>query len=218
MKRLLINIKIIIGRICVLLWVFLILSCSSTKQIQSWKNPNFQVFKPKKILIVGVTPNHEARKAFEFQMMTEFNAREINALQSAVVFQSSFKSSEQTEKDIEIRVNKLLSNGYDSVLVSLVKAVDDHQSSPNSSSKSDYYLKRSLVYYMAYQDDFVYQDYLSNYQVFNIEASIYKLKKDSEITLVWRATFDLIDPKDTSKIIYSYTKKLVRALEKEEFI
>jgi hypothetical protein len=218
MKRLLINIRIIIGRICVLLWVFLLLGCSSTRQIQSWKNPKFEIFKPKKILVIGVTPNHEARKAFEFQMITELNAREITALQSAVVFESSFKDSEQTEKDIEFEVNKLISKGYDTVLVSLVKAVEDYQSYGSSSSKSDYYLKRSLVYYITYNDDVDYQDYFSNYQVFNIEASIYNLNKDSEIVLVWRATFDLIDPGSTSKTISVYTKKLIKALEKEKII
>ena len=105
------NIGNIIAVLLVL--ILLLLSCSSTRLIKSWKNPEFENFKPEKILVIGVTPNYEARKAFEFQIITELNARKINALQSAVVFESSFQNSELTEKDIEIQVNKLISNGYE---------------------------------------------------------------------------------------------------------
>ena len=63
-----------------------------------------------------------------------------------------------------------------------------------------------------------FKDYYNNYKVYNIETSIYELKKDSDNTLVWRATFDLIDPENNSKAISSYIKKLVKVLEKNNFI
>lgn len=218
MKKPLIHINLITKRQGILVLLLLLLSCSSTRLIKSWKNPKFENFKPEKILVIGVTPDYEARKAFEFQIITELNARKINALQSAVVFESSFQNSELTEKDIENQVNELLSNGYETILVSLVKAVNDNQSYGSSASKTDYHLQRSIVYFLAYQVDFFNQDYYDSYQVFNIEASLYSLKKDSNIALVWRATFDLIDPESTSKTIKSYTKKLIKALEKEKII
>lgn len=218
MKKLLINKKLTLTRLGVIVLISIVFNCSSTRQLKTWKNPDYQAYVPEKILVIGVSPNYNARKAFEFQILTELNARNVKALQSAVVFESSFQDSELTEKDIEIQINNLLSKGYDTVLVSLVKAVDDNQSYGGSSSKSDYHLRRSIVYYLAHQDDFINQNYSNSYQVFEIEASMYSLKKDSNIALVWQANFDLIDPGSTSETINLYTKKLIKALEKEKII
>lgn len=218
MKKLFDNINLRFKGLYLLLSIFLIISCSSTKLINSWKNPDYGIFKPKKILVVGVTPNYEARKAFEFQIITELNARKIKALQSAVVFESSFQDSEQTEKDIETEVDKLISTGYDTVLVSLVKEVEDNKSYGSESSKTDYHLRRFSLYYLAYQDAFFKEDYYNSYKVFNIETSIYNLKEDSGQSLVWQASFDLVDPQNSKNAIDSYVKKLIKSLEKENII
>ncbi|WP_139002309.1 hypothetical protein [Hyunsoonleella aestuarii] len=218
MKRLSNDIISKINRVLVIFTIFLVISCSSTKLITSWKNPGYDIFKPKKILVIGVTSNYDVRKAYEFQLITELNKREIMALQSAVVFEKSFIDSEQTENDIENQVDKLLSNSYDTVLVSLVKGIDNNESYATDSPKTDYHLRKFIGYYLAYQDAYFKQDYFNNYKVYNIETSIYELKKDSDNTLVWRATFDLIDPENNSKAISSYIKKLVKVLEKNNFI
>lgn len=208
MKKLLINITLTI----------FFLGCSSTKIIYSWKNPEFTNFEPEKILVVGVTPDYEARKIFELQIIRELNAREINALQSAVVFESSFQDSKQTEKDIEVQVDKLLSNGYDTVLVSLFKGVNNNSSYGSESSKTDYHLRRFVLYYLFYQDAYFKQDYYKSYKVFNIEASMYSLNKNADKSLMWQASFDMIDPNNTTKTINLYAQSLIKALEKEKII
>ncbi len=196
----------------------LMISCSSTKLVTSWKNPEYQIFKPKKILVVGVTPNKEARKAFEFELINALNARKIYALQSAVVFETSFQDSKQTEKEIEDQVEILLSKGYDTVLVSLVKGVDENESYGSESSKTDYHLRRFIFYYLMYQDAYFEQNYYTRYKVFNIETSIYNLKKDADKALVWVGSFDLVDPNSSNKTISMYAEKLIKTLEKEKII
>ncbi|TGV04324.1 hypothetical protein [Flavivirga rizhaonensis] len=218
MKKPLNNINLKINKIISLVLILMMLSCSSTKLIKSWKNPDYYRFNPKKILVVGATPNYEARKAYEFQLITELNARKINALQSAVVFEKSFQDSKQTEKDIEVEIDKLLLNGYDTVLVSLVKGIDDNQSYASDSPKTDYHLRKFIGYYLLYQDAYFNQDYYNRYKVFNIETSIYNLKKESDKSLVWRGSFDLIDPTNSSEAIDSHIKKLIKTLEKEKII
>ncbi len=218
MKKLLNNILLKVETIIALILISMVLSCSSSRLTTNWKNPDYKTFKPKKILVVGVTPNYDARKAYEFQLITELNEREIKALQSAVVFEKSFVDSKQTEKDLENQVEKLLSNGYDTVLVSLVKGIDKNESYATDSPKTDYHLRKFIVYYLAYQDAYFKQDYYNKYKVYNIETSIYELKKDSDNTLVWRATFDLIDPENNSKAIGSHIKKLIKVLEKNSII
>ena len=202
----------------VLVFILLIPSCSSTRLIHSWKSPEHNFFKPQKILVVGVTPNYEVRKAFEFQLITELNARKIIALQSAVVFETSFIDSKQTVEDIEAQVDKLLSKGYDTVLVSLVKSVSDHESFGSESSKTDYHLRRFALYYLAYQDAYFNQDHSSEYKVFNIETSMYILNKSSDKSLVWQGSFDLVDPYNSDDAMDSYTKKLIKILERDKII
>ena len=201
-----------------LILVFLLTSCSATKLNDSWKNPEFKTFNPKNILVIGVTPDFEARKAFEFQLKMELNNRKINALQSTVVFEKSFQDSKQTEEEIEAQINKLLDAGYDSVLVSLVTGIDENESYSEGSSKIDYSLRKFIGYYLVYQDAYFEQDYYGNYKVYHIETSIYNLKKDSEKTLIWSANYDLVDPQTTDKAIKNYIKTVIKTLEKEKLI
>lgn len=218
MKKLLINSNLLVEKGSMLMFVFLILGCSSTKLISSWKNPDYYAFNPKKILVIGVTPNYEARKYFEFQVITQLNTRKINALQSAVVFETAFQNAMQTEAEIEAEVDKLIANGYDTVMVSLVKGRDDNDSYSGDSPKTDYYLRRFSLYYLAYQESYFKQDYYNSYEVLNIEASIYNLKNNSDKSLVWRGTFDMVDINNTNEVIDSYVEKLIRTLEKDKII
>ena len=138
--------------------VLTITSCMSTKLIESWKNPDYQTFTPKNVLVIGVTPDFDARSAFEFKLKSELNARKIIALQRAVVFETSFTDSKQTEADIEKQLNLLRSKGYDAILVSVVKGVENNQSYASESSKTDYHLRRFSPYYLLYQDAYFNQN------------------------------------------------------------
>ncbi len=205
-------------RLGIILITLIMTSCSSVRLTESWRNPEYQEFKPKNILIVGVTSDLEARAAFEFELMNALNARKINALQSTVVFETSFQDSKQTEADIKKQVELLLSKGYDTILVSLVKGMDGNQSFSSESPKIDYHLRRFIPYYLLYQEAYFKQEYYNDYKVLNIEASMYNLKKDKEKTLVWFGTYDLVNPNDITKTINTYVKGVIRSLEKERLI
>ena len=100
----------------------------------------------------------------------------------------------------------------------LVKGVDLNQSYASDSPKTDYHLRKFIGYYLLYQDVYFNEDYFDSYKVFNIETSIYNLKKDSDKSIVWRGFFDLIGPENSSKAIDSHIKKLIKTLEKEKII
>jgi len=74
-------------------------------------------------LVVGVTPDFEARSNFEFVLARALNARNINAIQSTVVFEKLFQDATKTEEEIEAQINQLLTVGYDTVLISSVKGI-----------------------------------------------------------------------------------------------
>ena len=218
MKKLLSNMRVVVNRGVVLLFILMLPSCASTRLINSWKNPEYAFFKPQKILVVGVTPNYDARKAFEFELITHLNARNIIALQSAVVFDSCFTDSKQTVKDIEAQVDELLANGYDTVLVSAIKSVSANTSYGSESSKTDYHLRRFALYYLAYQEAYFKQDPPGSYKVVTVEASFYHLNKAATTSLIWQGSFDLVDPYHNKKAMEAYTKKLIKILERDKII
>lgn len=198
--------------------VLLFFNCSSTSLTKRWTNPSYPNFVPKNILVIGVTPDIEVRKAFEFKLIRELNAREVNALQSHVVFERSFQDSKKTEAEIEAQLDKLLDAGYDAILISVVKGVENNESYSGKSSKLDYRLRKFIGYYLAYQDAYFNQEYYDRYNVYTIETLLYSLKSDSDKSRVWSSTFDIVDPNNIQKSTNNYVKVVIKALEKEGFI
>ena len=202
----------------ILLITLIQFSCSSSKLSESWRNPEYDSFNPKNILVIGVTPNLEARTAFELQIKNELNARKINALQSTIVFEKAFQNAEQSELEIQRQIDKILSAGYDAILISTVKGVDTNIMYSRSSPNSDYRMRKFIIYYLIYQEADFRQDYYKQYKVFHIETNMFDLKKDSEKALVWTATFDIVNPHHVDKTVDNYVKAVIKSLEKEEFI
>jgi hypothetical protein len=196
----------------------LLFGCSSTRLKNSWRNPDYTEFNPNNVLVISVTPDLETRNAFEVQLKNELYNRNIKALQSAIVFESSFKDSKQTEIEIENQIDTLLNKGYDTVIVSSVKGVDDKIAYVSEASKTDYNLRKFKTYYLLSQDLYFNDDYYENYKVYHIETSLYNLKKDDEKALIWVGYYEIIDPKDTKKTVDSYIKAVIKSLEKEQLI
>lgn len=197
--------------------LIIISSCSSIKLVESWKNPEIQTFKPKNILVIGVTPDKLSRKTYEAKLTQELNTRKINALQSAIVFEKSFQNSKQTEAEIEAQVNKLITNGYDAILVSSVKGIKERKAY-NGNTKTDYSLRKFIAFYQVSQMAYFDEENRQEYNVFEIETSIYSLNKTSKKSLIWVGNYEMVDPENSEKTINKYIKTVLKSLEKEELI
>lgn len=202
----------------IVLVLFFVVSCSSIKRSESWRNPEFADFNPKNVLVVGVTPDFEARSNFEFVLARELNVRNINAIQSTVVFEKLFQDATQTEAEIEAQINQLLTVGYDTVLVSAVKGMQENESRSGASPKFDYNLQRFLGGYLASRDDYFSQDDYKKYKVFYVETSIYNLKKGEDKSLVWYSAYTIVDPSNIAEATDDYVKMIVKSMEKEQLI
>jgi hypothetical protein len=201
-----------------LLVSLLVISCASIRQSENWKNPEFTDFNPKNVLIIGVHPDFEARSNFEFTLVRELNARNINAIQSTVVFEKLFQDSKETDTEIEAQINKLLTVGYDTILVSAIKGTTENESRSGVSPKFDYRLQRFLGGYLASSDEYFSQNDFKKYTVMYVETSIYSLKEGEEKSLVWYGSYDIIDPNDMAETSNEYVKKVIKSLEKEKLI
>ena len=200
------------------LTVLFLVSCSSTKIVDTWTNQEHLNYKPKKVLIVGVTENLTARRLFESKLKDEFTARGINAVESYNVFKPTFTNAKQTEEEIDEEVKRVSNNGFDSVLISAVKGVDEKVTYSGDAYRTNYYWRRFGRYYYLYQDVYFDRGYYEKYNVYHIEASLYNLKENNDKSLVWVASYDIVDPNTINTTINDYVNAIIKSLEKENII
>lgn len=196
----------------------LFLNCSSTKMIDSWKSSEYTNYQPKKVLIVGMTDNLTARKIFEQNLKNEFMSRGIEAVESYDVFGRAFMDSKQTEEQINQEVNRLVGEGYDSVFISAVKGVDEKTSYSGDQFVTGYYWRRFGRYYYRYQDVYFQPGYYKDYKVYHIEASLYNLKLNNDKSLVWVASYNIVDPNSINTTVNDYVETIIESLENESII
>lgn len=209
--------KVIIG---VILFMLLLNSgCSSANLKGSWVNTDYKDYSPKKVLVIGITQNLTARKIFEEKLARELNLRGIASGKGYDIFPVSFISSQQTEVQIQQKIDTILKLGYDSVLISTVKGVDEKVTYDQYYGVPYYYHGRFRRYYYTYQDIYYSPYYYEKYKVYHLESSLFDLKAELQKTsLVWTASFDLIDPKHIESSVDGYIKEVLRNLEKEGVI
>lgn len=203
--------------ICVFALLFLS-SCCSTRMVDSWLNNDYVNYHPKKVLIVGITDNLTARKIFEQELKNELVKRGVLAVESYDAFDLTFQNSKQTEEDINKEVKKLINDGFDAILTSAVKGVDEKTSYTNDSFITGYYWRHFGRYYYLYQDVYFQPGYYNNYKVYNIESSLYNLNESKDKSLVWVASYQIVDPNTIGNTVNNYVKAIIKALEKETII
>lgn len=197
---------------------FLIISCSSTKFIDSWKNDQVKVFTPNKLLVVGMTDNLTARKIFEKELSEAFIKRGINAKQSIEVFNNSFTTSKKTELEINEMIVKLSKDGYDAVIITALKGEDEKRIFTDRFYTVDYKWTRFGRYYYRFQDIYYTPNYSETYTVYHVETSIYNIDEDENKSLVWVGVLDIVDPQKISSTVKSYASKIIIQMEKENLI
>ena len=205
-------------KIILLLSIVVLSGCSSIRVVDSWKNEDVLFFKPQKLLIVGVTDNLTARKIFESALKEEFQKRNINAFESSEFMDISFTDSKKTEEEINSMISGLTDKGFDAVIISAVKGVDDKRNYSRGYYTIDYRWRRFRGYYYYYQDIYYNPEYYSEYKIYHVETSIYNINEDDDTSLIWVGALDLVDPQNISKTVDGYVTAIITKLETEGLI
>ncbi|WP_091424524.1 hypothetical protein [Formosa sp. Hel1_31_208] len=201
-----------------LLLIVLFTSCSTARVTDSWVNEDYVNYQPKKVLIIGLTDNLNGRILFEEQLKNELAKRSIHAIESYTVFEPQFTSSKQSENDIEKEIKRLSSEGFDTVLISAVKGIDEKVSYSGDNFRTYYYWRRFGRYYYLAQDVYYLEGYYSKYKIYHIEASLYNLKENKDKSLVWVASYDIVDPKQVNSTVTNYVTAIIKSLEEKQLI
>lgn len=201
-----------------LLLVSLLISCSSTKLVDSWKDPEVKKFDPDKLLVVGMSNYIGARSLFEEELQKEFTSRGIYTTKSLDIFKPGFTHARQTEEDIDNVVSMLNEKGFDAVMVTAIRGVESKKV-----LRRDYYnmhigARRFRSYYYIHQDIYFHPQYYDEYQVYHLETSLFQIKPDSKRTLVWIGYIDIVDPTAIESTVNDYVDEIIKALEKQHII
>lgn len=203
------------------IWLFSILiliSCSSIELVENWKNPDIDVFESSKVLIVGMTPNLEARRQFESQLKQEYELRGIEAIMSLDVFKPGFTIEKKTEEDIKRIEDTLIANNFDAVLFTKIIGVEDKIAYKNTYGDYDETHIRFKEDYLKYQDIYYNPDYYNEYAVYHTESSLYCLCPTKDRELIWKGYIDITEPQSINETVNEYVRLVIVVLEELQLI
>ena len=202
----------------IILLAILLLGCSSAELVSTWKNPDIVIFDAYKVLIVGMTPNEDAREVFETRMKRQFTARDIEAVRSIDLFDVAFTNSARSEDELDEVEQLLLDRDFDAILFTKVLGSESRQSFRRRMADLDSYYGKFRDDYLEHQDIYYDDEYYNQYMVYHAETSLYCICVGKERELIWRGAIDVTDPMDLKKTIDDYIKLLVLAMGEEEII
>lgn len=208
----------VMRKILLTIGLSLLTACSSIRFVDNWKNPEINSFNPKKLLVVGMTDNLTARKIFEEELKKSFQQRDINAVESTNVFGKNFTISKKSEKEIDKMIQEISHEGFDTVIITSVKGVNERISYPANYYAVGYRFSRFGHYYYAFQDVYYNPEYYESYKVYNVETAIYNICADETKSLVWVGALNLSNPQTISETVKDYVARIIKQLEYEKLI
>lgn len=201
-----------------LITILLLFGCSTAQLVDTWKNPETTIFESSKVLIVGMTPNMDARSQFEKQLKAEYQARGIQAFMSIDIFEPDFTLDKKSEEEINRVINILIANDFDAILVTKIAGVEDKLNFLKTYSNIENTRKRFRDDYYMNQEIYFNQDYYEKYKIYHAETSLYCLCPAKERELIWKGYIDITDPRSINKTIKDYTNLLMDVLEEQQLI
>lgn len=226
--------KDIIRLFLVFMTAILMQSCSSTVNvIDSWKADASTVdkFKDSNVLVIARTADNYARIAVENQFTNEMKARGIRATSSFTRMPMLNKDLEMTEERLTLIRTILDSEGYDAIVLMVVK--DKSQVTRTTSSGiyvgatyNNYYPGYYGGFYNYYSHPYAYGSYYDSfggyipmststrtYSNYVLETVAYNLNAEENDQLVAVVTTKVEDPRDLDKAAEKYVTAIIKSLE-----
>lgn len=203
--------------LAVTVFLFLWTACSTSKLVEQYANPENPKFRANKVLVIGLAPDDDMQKQYEFSLVKALTDGKVNAVRSVDYFQSHGGFIEPTDADWKNLESELMDAGFDAVLfsksigaeskISLTQAYRN-LTTTFESFQEYYYINRQKP--RSSQSD--------GYEIFKTETSLYCLCPETQRDLVWRGEIDIVDPVNVDKTIQDYVKTLVKTLKRNKLL
>lgn len=196
----------------------LALGCSSTQLVEQWKNPDVDSLYVSKILIVGMTPNLEARKKFEKLLKEEYTSKGIEAVMSLELFDPSFTTDKKSYAELKVIENILTANFFDAVLFTKIVGTKTQKVYSKTYKDKKHLDLRFQEDYYTHQEIYYNPKYYEEYKVYRAETSLYCICPTKDRELVWKGSIDIIDPTSIEKTVNDYVNLLILTLEHQDLL
>jgi hypothetical protein len=201
-----------------ILGLFLIMGCSSTRLVGTWKNPDIVLFDAYQVLVVGMFRDDHARMEFETKFVDELKKQGVDAMRSIDLFDVDFTSSQRSEKEIEEVEEQLLEKGFDAILFTKVVGTENRSTFKEHLNNIDKMLVRFSNDYLEHQDIYYDPEYYDSFNIYHAETSLYCICVGKERDLIWRGEVDVTEPANVEKAIDSYIKLITKSMGDQEVI
>ncbi|WP_297761296.1 hypothetical protein [uncultured Muriicola sp.] len=202
------------------IWSFfiMILACSDAEIVSSWKNPDIVLFHAYKVLVVGMTPNPDARLQFETKMTEKFTQQGVESMRSIDLFDVAFTNSVRTDEELDDVEERLLDKDFDAILFTKILGSENRQTLTKKLSELDRNNSRFKDDYLSHQNIYYDDEYYEQYKVYFVETALYCICVDKERDLIWRGVIEVSDPITSEETIEEYIDLVVSTMEFEDLI
>ena len=133
-------------------------------------------------------------------------------------FDTSFRTKEMTEEQLNILENDLLKDSFDTILLTKIVGVEEKITYKlNYAGFDETYIKFKEDY-LKHQDIFYNPDYYEEYTVYHAETSMYCICPTKDREMLWKGYIDIVEPQSTNETIKEYVRLVIVVLEEQQLI
>lgn len=196
----------------------LLMGCSSTKLVGTWKNPDIVLFDAYQVLVVGMAQDDNARMEFETRFVNELKKQGVDAMRSIDIFDVEFTSSKRSEQELEEVEQQLLDKDFDAILFTKVVGTENKKTLKERMDNIDKMFVRFSNDYLEHQEIYYDPKYYEGSNLYHVETSLYCICIGKEMELIWRGNVDVTEPANTGKTIDNYIKLITKAMGDQDVI
>lgn len=193
-----------------LLSILVLFSCSSTKIVSSWREPNKEIKMSNlnKILVVALFKNETSQHKAEDQMVGYLNGKGI---QSYNYFKSNF--NKDNEEAIRTKIKK---DGFDGAVTMRLIDVDKEKIyTPGETNLYPKYYRDFSGYYFNRWSYSTTPGYYTTTKTFTVETNVYSIKEDK---IIWTALTETTNPNGLKNLTDEIAKVVYKRIVKEGFV
>jgi hypothetical protein len=201
-----------------LLPLLLFTACSAVRLESSEKNPDIVLFNANKILVVGMSRDPGARKAFETRLQKSFNAEGVEAVRSLDVFDVSFTESERSEEELDEVEQLLIDRDFDAILITKVIGSETRTTLRRRIQEVGESYDRFSEDYLLHQGIYFDRNYYELATEYYTETALYCICEGKERNLIWKASMLVSDPSNVDRVVREYVALLLEEMKNQQLI
>ena len=205
-------------------------SCSTIKILDAWTADNVESIKSQNILVVARTSHEPSRMAFESELSKELVKNGMNATESYKQFPKIDPDRQLTSEEIEAIKNRFREVGMNTVVVSVVKNVEEISQSTieggytAGASLASYYDRNYIGFYGYYGHAGSHSTYkgvdvaetvtTKTNKTYVLETTVHNLDLPEKEQLVALVTSKIVEPDNITGLAGKYAKAIIKEVKK----